>query len=115
MGAKLEKHYAEFCGYYMREWKLETIAKHMGMTVSRLRSADYVGRYNHENDLTFSRTGKVDESKIDTNRMYELIHLLEARYGIGEWVGGRQIKFGDETIPESDPQLRELRRVVNGK
>lgn len=115
MGAKLEKHYAEFCGYYMRGWKLETIAMHMGMTVSRLRSADYVGRYNHENDLTFSRTGKVDERKINTNRMYELIHLLESRYSVGEWVGGRQIKFGDETIPESDPQLRELRQVVNGK
>ena len=114
MGTKYEKHYSEFRAYMMRGWKLETIAKHLGVTVVRLKSADYIARYRKEMGTAQVRPQKTVH-RIDKNRMYELIHLLEQRYEVGKRVGGRQIKFGDETIPESDPQLRELRRVVNGK
>lgn len=98
----------------MQGWKLETIAKHLGVTVGRLKSADYIARYHKEMGTEQVRQQNTVHL-IDKDRMYELIHLLEQRYEVGKWVGGRQIKFSDEVIPESDPQLQELRRVVNGK
>lgn len=113
MGTRYEKHYNEFRGYLMRGWKLETIAKHLGVTVGRLKSADYIVRYRKETGTAQVKPRRTTHL-IDRNRMYELIHLLEQRYEVGKWVGGRQIKFSDEVIPESDPQLQELRRVVNG-
>ena len=97
----------------MQGWKLETIAKHLWVTVVRLKSADYIARYRKEMGAAQVRPQKTVHL-IDKNRMYELIHLLEQQYEVGKWVGGRQIKFSDEVIPESDPQLQELRRVVNG-
>lgn len=112
MGTRYENHYKEFRGYLMQGWKLETIAKHLGVTVGRLKSADYIARYRKE--MGTAQVRKAKAHLIDTDRMYELIHLLEQRYEVGKWVGGRQIKFSDEVIPESDPQLQELRRVVNG-
>ena len=113
MGTRYEKHYNEFRGYLMRGWKLETIAKHLGVTVGRLKSADYIARYRKKVGTAQVRPQKTVH-RIDKNRMYELIHVLESRYEVGKWVGGRQIRFSDEVVPESDPQLQELRRVVNG-
>lgn len=111
MGNRYEKRYNEFRGYLMQGWKLETIAKHLGVTVGRLKSADYIARYRKE--MGTAQIRKKNVHVIDTDRMYELIHLLEQRYEVGKWVGGRQIKFSDEVIPESDPQLQELRKVVH--
>lgn len=112
MGTRYEKHYNEFRGYLMQGWKLETIAKHLGVTVGRLKSADYIARYHKEVGTAQARKAKAH--LIDTDRMYELIHVLESRYEVGKWVDGRQIRFSDEVVPESDPQLQELRVVVNG-
>ena len=112
MGTRYENHYNEFRGYLMQGWKLETIAKHLGVTVGRLKSADYIARYRKE--MGTAQVRKAKAHLIDTDRMYELIHVLESRYEVGKWVDGRQIRFSDEVVPESDPQLQELRVVVNG-
>ena len=106
---KQKRLYDKFVVRYEQGWGLDKIANALGIDETELAGNGYLGRLNRE--MASKRQGK----KIDRKLMYELIHLLEQRYEVGKWVGGRQIKFSDEVIPESDPQLQELRRVVNGK
>ena len=105
---KQKRLYDKFVVRYEQGWGLDKIANALGIDETELAGNGYLGRLNRE--MASERQGK----KIDRKLMYELIHLLEQRYEVGKWVGGRQIKFSDEVVPESDPQLQELRVVVNG-
>ncbi|MFH7308606.1 hypothetical protein [Weissella paramesenteroides] len=113
MGEKYERQYAKFADYYTQGWSIEKIAKHMGKSQERLKSGDYRVRYRKEHDIAQSRPK--DEFKIDTKKMFELIHILESRYNIDSWENGYKIHFDDAHVPDYDPQMIELRRVVNGK
>ncbi|HIZ52776.1 MAG TPA: hypothetical protein IAA20_02395 [Candidatus Enterococcus avicola] len=113
MGEKKERHYAEFAKYYKQGMKMEDISKKVGLSKGRLSSADYTGRYHIENGIADNK--RVNTRKIDTNAMMRLIHILEQRYHVGDYVNGIQIRFADDAIPDSDPQMIELRKVVNGK
>lgn len=114
MGEKYERQYTEFECHLTQGWSIEKIAKHMGMRQERLKSGDYLVRYRKEHGIAQSRPK--NEFKIDTKKMFELIHILEARYDIGGWDdNGYKIHFDDAHVPDYDPQMIELRRVVNGK
>lgn len=100
-----EKNYTLFCGMMQRGWSMEKIIKNLDMVESTVKSYKYLGRY--KNDMYLA-----NKTKIDTKRMMDLIHQLERKYHVGDYVDGREIKFGDRDIPEDDTQLIELRRVV---
>lgn len=110
---KKERHYAEFAKFYKQGMKMKDISKKVGISVGRLSSADYTGRYHIENGIADNK--RVNSRKIDTDAMMLLIHILEQRYHVGDYVDGVQIRFSDDVIPDSDPQMIELRQVVNGK
>ena len=113
MGEKYERQYTEFECHLTQGWSIEKIAKHMGMRQERLKSDDYLVCYRKEHGIAQSRPK--NEFKIDTKKMFELIHILEARYDIDSWDNGYKIHFDDDHVPDYDPQMIELRRVVNGK
>lgn len=113
MGEKKERHYAEFAKYYKQGMKMEDISKKVGLSKGRLSSADYTGRYHIENGIADNK--RVNTRKIDANAMMRLIHILEQRYHVGDYVDGIQIRFTDDFVPKDDPQMIELRKVVNGK
>ena len=92
---------------------MKDISKKVGISVGRLSSADYTGRYHIENGIADNK--RVNARKIDTDEMMRLIYILDQRYHVGDYVDGDQIKFTDDVIPDSDPQMIELRQVVNGK
>ena len=110
---KKERHYAEFAKFYKQGMKMKDISKKVGISVGRLSSADYTGRYHIENGIADNK--RVNSRKIDTDAMMLLIHIIEQRYHVGDYVDGVQIRFSDDVIPDSDPQMIELRQVVNGK
>ena len=110
---KKERHYAEFAKFYKQGMKMKDISKKVGISVGRLSSADYTGRYHIENGIADNK--RVNARKIDTDEMMRLIYILDQRYHVGDYVDGNQIKFTDDVIPDSDPQMIELRQVVNGK
>lgn len=110
---KKERHYAEFAKFYKQGMKMKDISKKVGISVGRLSSADYTGRYHIENGIADNK--RVNSRKIDTDAMMLLIHILEQRYHVGDYVDGVQIRFSDDVIPDNDPQMIELRQVVNGK
>lgn len=113
MGEKKERHYAEFAKYYKQGMRMKDISKKVGISVGRLSSADYTGRYHIENGIADNK--RVNKRKIDTDAMMRLIHILEQRYHVGDYVNGVQIRFTDDFVPKTDPQMIELRKVVNGK
>ena len=113
MSEKNERHYAEFAKLYKQGMRMKDISKKVGISVGRLSSADYTGRYHIENGIADNK--RVNSRKIDTDAMMLLIHILEQRYHVGDYVDGVQIRFSDDVIPDSDPQMIELRQVVNGK
>lgn len=113
MGEKKERHYAEFAKYYKQGMRMKDISKKVGISVGRLSSADYTGRYHIENGI--ADNNRVNVRKIDTNAMMRLIDILEQRYHVGDCVDGVKIRFTDDVIPKDDPQMIELRKVVNGK
>lgn len=113
MGEKMERHYAEFSKFYKQGMRMEDIAKKVGISVGRLSSADYTGRYHIENGIADNK--RVNVRKIDTDAMMQLIDILEQRYHVGDCVDGIQIRFTDDFVPKDDPQMIELRKVVNGK
>lgn len=55
---------------------------------------------------------KENNIKIDRQKMMSLIHELEKKYYVGDYVDNRQIKFNDETIPNEDPMMIELHKIV---
>ena len=110
---KKERHYAEFAKFYKQGMKMKDISKKVGISVGRLSSADYTGRYHIENGIADNK--RVNARKIDRNAMMRLIHILEQRYHVGDHVDGNQIRFTNDVIPKDDPQMIELRKVVNGK
>ena len=113
MSEKKERHYAEFAKLYKQGMRMKDISKKVGISVGRLSSADYTGRYHIENGIADNK--RVNSRKIDTDAMMLLIHILEQIYHVGDYVDGVQIRFSDDVIPDSDPQMIELRQVVNGK
>lgn len=58
---------------------------------------------------------KVKENKIDRQKMMRLVHELEKKYHVDDYVDGRQIKFNDETIPDDDPKMMELHKIVGSR
>ncbi len=56
---------------------------------------------------------KENNTKIDRQEMMRLIHELEKKYHVGDYVNDRQIKFNDETIPNEEPMMIELHKVVS--
>lgn len=104
--------YNKFVVRYEQGWGLDKIAKALGIDENELAGNDYLGKLNRE--MASEWQGK----KIDRKKMYELIHLLEKRYHVGDHTklsDGRNstIKFDDATIPNDDPDFIRLQQVVH--
>lgn len=109
---KQKRLYNKFVVRYEQGWGLDKIANALGVDEIELAGNGYLGKLNRE--MASERQGK----KIDRKLMYELIHLLEKRYHVGDYTklsDGRNstIKFDDKAIPNDDPDFIRLQKVVH--
>ena len=109
---KQKRLYDKFVVRYEQGWGLDKIANTLGIDETELAGNGYLGRLNRE--MASEQRG----DKIDSKLMYELIHLLEKRYHVGDYVDidgvrGYTIRFDDRTIPNDDPDFIRLQQVVH--
>ena len=109
---KQKRLYDKFVVRYEQGWGLDKIANALGIDEAELVGNGYLGKLNRE--MASEQRG----DKIDRKLMYELIHLLEKRYHVGDHVyidGVRSytIRFDDRAIPNDDPDFIRLQQVVH--
>ena len=109
---KQKRLYDKFVVRYEQGWGLDKIANALGIDEAELAGNCYLGKLNRE--MASEQRG----DKIDRKLMYELIHLFEKRYHVGDHVyidGVRSytIRFDDKAIPNDDPDFIRLQKVVH--
>lgn len=111
---KQKRLYDKFVVRYEQGWGLDKIANALDIDETELAGNGYLGRLNRE----MASEQRCD--KIDRKLMYELIHLLEKRYHVGDHVeidGIRSyiIRFDDKAIPNDDEVIKNDDSFLFGK
>lgn len=100
-----ERKYKRFVELYNQGMSKSLIAEKLNLTTSAICGKTYLKRLEADGGKYVPKGNFPTENttKIDNALMMDLVHQIEDKY--------EQMTHA----PESDPQLQELRRVVNGK